>query len=83
MSLSLSNFSLSFQFLTILRLPPGFEAVVSEGGDHVLDGVAGCVIRSLIVHLPGVTHKTFLLILEERERESSSTTLLVCGTNEA
>lgn len=53
--------------LTVLRLPPRFEAVVGEGGDHVLDGVAGGV-GVLVVHLPGVAHEAFLLFLRDRER---------------
>lgn len=41
-------------FLTILRLPPGLEAIGGEGGDHVLNRMADGVVV-LIVHLPGVT----------------------------
>lgn len=48
--------------LTVLRLPPGLEAVVGEGGDHVLDGVAERV-AVLVVHLPGVAHEAFFFLL--------------------
>lgn len=51
--------------LTVLRLPPGFQAVVGEGGDHVLNSVAE-LVAVLVVHLPGVAHKTFLLLLMVR-----------------
>lgn len=51
--------------LTVLRLPPGFEAVMGEGGDHVLDGVADGVVV-LIVHPPGVAHKAVGLLLMNR-----------------
>lgn len=52
-------------WLTVLRLPPGFEAVVGEGGDCVLDGVADGV-GVLVVHLPGVAHKAVGLLLMDR-----------------
>ena len=60
--------------LTILRLPPGLEAVGGEGGDQVFDAVAGRVVQPLIIHLPGVTHKTLLLLLQREggERENVS-----------
>lgn len=51
--------------LTVLRLPPGLEAVVGEGGDHVLDGVADGV-GVLVVHLPGVADKAVCLLLMDR-----------------
>lgn len=51
--------------LTVLRLPPGLEAVGGEGGDHVLNGVADGV-SVLVIHLPGVAHKTFFLLLMDR-----------------
>lgn len=54
--------------LTVLRLPPGLEAVVGEGGDHVLDGVADGV-GVLVVHLPGVAHKAVGLLLMDRTRK--------------
>lgn len=49
---------------TILRLPPGLEAVGGKGGDQVFDAVAGGVVHPLIILLPGVTHKTLLLLLQ-------------------
>lgn len=52
-------------FLTVLRLPPGFEAVVGEGGDHVLDSVA-VGVAVLVVHQPGVARETFFLLLTKR-----------------
>lgn len=55
-----------FLVLTVLRLPPGLEAVVGEGCDHVLDGVADVVVV-IVVHPPGVAHETFLLLLRDRE----------------
>ena len=52
--------------LTVLGLPPGLQAVVGEGRDHVLDGVADVVVV-LVVHLAGVAHETFLLLLMDTE----------------
>lgn len=57
--------------LTVLRLPPGLEAVWGEGGDHVLDGVAD-VVALLVVHLPGVAHKTFCLLMDRKCESVSS-----------
>lgn len=57
--------------LTVLGLPPGFEAVGGEGGDHVLDGVAGGV-GVLIVQLPGVADETFGLLLRDTSHPSES-----------
>lgn len=51
--------------LTVLRLPPGLEAVVGECGDHILNGVADGV-GVLVVHLPGVAHKAVGLLLMDR-----------------
>lgn len=52
-------------FLTVRRLPPGFKAVVGEGGDHVLDSVA-VGVAFLVVHQPGVAQETFCLLLTKR-----------------
>ena len=57
--------------LTVLRLPPGLQAVVGEGRDHVLDGVADVVVV-LVVHLAGVALETFLLLLTDTESVKGS-----------
>lgn len=74
-----SCFSSAFVSLTVLRLPPGLEAVWGEGGDHVLDGVAD-VVALLVVHLPGVAHKTFCLLMD-RKCESVSSPYSWCARN--
>lgn len=48
--------------LTVLGLPPGFEAVGGEGCHHILNGVA-VGGGELIVHPLGIAFKTFLLLL--------------------
>lgn len=50
--------------LTVLRLPPGFQTVVCEGGDHVLDGVT-----ERVCVLPGVARETFGVLLKDRSEE--------------
>lgn len=57
--------TVNFVFFTVLRLPPGLEAVVGEGGDHVLNRVAGWV-GVLIVHLRGAAHEAFLVLLIDK-----------------
>lgn len=51
--------------LTVLRLPPGFEAVGGKRGDHVFNSVADGVAVFLI-WVPGIAHKAFCLLLTER-----------------
>lgn len=51
--------------LTVLRLPPGFEAVGGKGGDHVFDSVADGVYL-FVIWVPGIAHKAFCLLLTER-----------------
>lgn len=56
--------------LTVLGLPPGFEAVGSEGCHHILNGVA-VGEGDLIVHPSGIAFKTFLLLLTmDRDRDA-------------
>lgn len=56
--------------LTILRLPPGFQAVGSEGRHHILNGVA-VVVGKLIVHPSGIAFKTVLVFLTmDRDRDA-------------
>ena len=50
--------------LTVLRLPPLHLPLGLEGGDDVLDEVAGGVVV-LIVRLPRVTRETFLILLTD------------------
>lgn len=52
-------------FLTVYWLPPGLEAVGGEGGDHVFNGVADGV-SVLVIHVRGVAHKTFFVLLMDR-----------------
>lgn len=56
--------------LTVLGLPPGFEAVGSEGCHHILNGVA-VGGGQLIVHPSGIAFKTALLLLTmDRDRDA-------------
>lgn len=56
-------FQACFLPLTVLRLPPGLEAVGGEGGDHVLDGVADGV--GVLVRFSGVARETLGLLLQD------------------
>ena len=55
--------------LTILWLPPGFQAVGGKSCHHILDPVTGGVPHLLAVGLGGITDKTLLHILGGRETE--------------
>ncbi len=56
--------------LTILGLPPGFEAVGSEGCRHILNGVA-VGVSELIVHPPRIAFKTvFCILTMDRDRDA-------------
>lgn len=56
--------------LTVLGLPPGFEAVGSEGCHHILNGVA-VGVSELIVHPPRIAFKTvFCLLTMDRDRDT-------------
>lgn len=55
--------------LTILRLPPCYETVGSEGCDHVVDGVA-VGMCDLIVEFSRVTLKTHFGLQVNREKPS-------------
>lgn len=56
--------------LTVLRLPPGFQAVGSEGCHHILNAVA-VGANELIVRPSGIAFKTLLVFLKmDRDRDA-------------
>lgn len=60
--------SLSLE-LTVLRLPPGFQAVGSEGCHHILNGVA-VGVSELTVHPSGIAFKTLVFLKMDRDRDA-------------